>query len=115
MVLALTISISCSDEDDEDGNDSDLVGTWEATEIDGEYLTTTTVTFNSDATGRIVSKDEYDGEVETFTTQITWSTNGNKLSIIQDDGYSETDTYSISGNKLTVSNDDGLNLVLTKK
>jgi hypothetical protein len=45
----------------------------------------------------------------------TYSTSGNKLTMMDSDGYEETFTYNVSGNTLTVYLNDGGNVVFTKR
>lgn len=101
MVLALTLSVSCSDDNDDMDNDDKLVGTWEMSEIEDGYEYSVLVTFKSNGTGTSVYVETFDGETETDSEIFTWSTDGNKLTILIDED-EDTVTYSISGNTLTV-------------
>ena len=115
MFVALSVSVSCSNNDDEGGSsgDSALVGTWGITEsIEGLEISLK-VTFNANATGKIISVFTMDGESQTESDDFTWSTDGNKLTMIIA-GETEVSTYSISGNKLTVTQ-DGESTVFTKQ
>jgi len=110
MAIAVMVSVSCSDDDDNDVNP--LVGSWGMTEMEQGYEYTLTITFNENLNGTITTVETYDGETETYNQTFTWSTDGNKLTLIID-GYTDISTYSISGNKLTVTSDGDIT-VLTR-
>jgi hypothetical protein len=112
MLVALTVSVSCSDDDDDMGS-NELVGTWGLTESDEGIAISIAATFNANFKGTIASTFTFNGESETDNSNFTWSTDGNKLTMVID-GESEISTYSISGNKLTVTN-DGESTVLTRQ
>lgn len=117
MVFAMLISVSCSNDDDSssDVNDSALVGTWGATELDEGFELIVTVTFNANQTGSAVTKITFEGETETENDTFTWSTSGNKLTVTSSGETPEIVTYSISGNKLSITDDEGFVTVLTKQ
>ena len=94
IVLALTLSISCSDDDDDMDNDDKLIGTWEMSEVEEDYEYNVLVTFKSNGAGTSVYVETFDGETETDSENFTWSTEGNKLTIMID-GDEETSIYSI--------------------
>ena len=111
MVLAVTVFVSCSTDDD---NVNALVGTWEFTEIDEDLEINVTATFNENLSGEIYAVVVFNGGSETENSSFTWSTDGNKLTMVID-GDTETSTYSISGDKLTITDDDGETTVLTRQ
>ena len=110
MAVAVMVSVSCSNDDDNDVNP--LVGSWGFTELEGVEEYSLTVTVNENLTGNIGVVETFDGETETFNQSFTWSTDGNKLTLIID-GETDISTYSISGNKLTITS-EGDNTVLTR-
>ena len=111
MVLAVMMSVSCSKDDDNDVNP--IVGTWGLTEtFDGEVIDIE-IAFKANLTGTIMSSITFDGTTYDESDNFTWSTSGNKLTIVMD-GETDVTTYSISGNKLTIDA-DGENLVLTRR
>ncbi len=114
MFVAVMVSVSCSNDDDDDkaSGNSDLVGTWGISESSDDLEINIKVTFNANATGKIISVYTIYGETETETDDFTWSTKGNQLTMVIG-GETEISTYSISGNKLTVTQ-DGETTVLTK-
>lgn len=114
MIMAVMVSVSCSDDDDDDGGlESDLVGTWEMTEVDGDEEYRLRITFNKNLTGTAVLNYTFDGETDTETESFEWKAEGNKLTLIYED-QTVTNTYSISGDKLTVTELDGTINVLTR-
>lgn len=110
MAVAVMVSVSCSNDDDDDVNP--LVGSWGLTESEQGYEYSLTVKFNANLTGTIGTVETFNGETETENESFTWSTDGNKLTLILD-GNTDISTYSISGNKLTVTS-NGDNTVLTR-
>lgn len=112
MLVALTVSVSCSDDDDSMGNE--LVGTWELTESDDGISISIEATFNSNNKGTIASTFTFGGASETDNSNFTWSTDGNKLTMVMD-GDTEVLTYSISNNKLTITDSDNDSTVLTRQ
>lgn len=111
MAMAVMMSVSCSKDDDDDVNP--IVGTWGLTEtIDGEVIDFE-ITFKENLTGTIMSSITFDGTTYDESDNFTWSTSGNKLTIVID-GETDITTYSISGNKLTINVDDE-NIVLTRR
>ncbi len=111
MAVAVMLSVSCSDDDD-DNDVNPLVGNWELTESVEGYELSLTATFNSNLTGTMSTVLTFEGETVTENESFTWSTDGNKLTLIIN-GMTEISTYSISGNTLTVTS-DGENIVLTR-
>lgn len=109
MIFALALSVSCSSDDDSSSDTSDLVGSWETSDIQEGIEYSITITFNVNNSGTSLMISTLDGFRKTESEDFTWSTNGNKLTINSDVG-----TYSISGNKLTLNN-DGVEMVFTKK
>ena len=111
MAMAVMMSVSCSKDDDDDVNP--IVGTWGYTEtFDGEVLVFE-VTFKENLTGTMMSSVTFDGATYEESDNFTWSTSGNKLTMVIA-GETDISTFSISGNKLTIDL-DGDNFVLTKK
>ena len=110
LVVAVMVSVSCNTDDD-DGV-SALVGTWEMSDVDEDIEYSITVTFKASFSGTMVSVAFYEGESETDSESFTWSTDGNKLTLIID-GETEILTYSISGDKLTIL-DGGKSEVFTR-
>ncbi|MDH5413358.1 MAG: lipocalin family protein [Flavobacteriaceae bacterium] len=108
FALLLVSFTACSSDDDEMGDASDtaLVGTWTITETEGETEFSEKVTFNANSSGDIVSSYTFDGTTETETVSFTWSTSGNKLTLVIA-GETEIVTYSISGDSLTITTQDG--------
>ncbi len=112
FIMIAVVSFSCKKDDDDDVNP--IVGTWEITEtLDGDTISLE-VTFKDDLSGTLLTEVIYDGQTFSESDNFTWSTNGNKLTIVM---YGETDisTYAISGNKLTITDDNGDATVFTKK
>lgn len=115
MVFSVMLFVSCSKDDSSSAPGiNDLVGTWETTNTQEGIEYIITVTFNSNKSGTTVMVSTFQGNTKTETDNFTWSTNGNKLTIISS-GDSDVSTYSISGNKLTVTSDTGVVFVFTKK
>ena len=115
MVLTVSLTVACNNDDDEkSGGNSSLIGSWEITESFEGIDYNITATFNENLSGTIVSVISLEGETQTETENFTWSTDGNKLTLIID-GDTEVNTYSISGDKLTLTSDDGTVTVLTRK
>ena len=110
MVLAVTVFVSCSTDDDVNA----LVGTWGYTEMDEDLEIKVTATFNANLSGEIDVVVAFNSGSETENSSFTWSTDGNKLTMVID-GDTETSTYSISGDKLTITDDDGETIVLTRQ
>ena len=113
LVVAVLVSVSCSTDDGDDGVNA-LVGTWGFTEFDDGDEINVTATFNENLSGKIDVVVVFNGGSETENSSFTWSTNGNKLTMVID-GNTETSTYSISGDKLTITDDDGETTVLTRQ
>ena len=113
MLVALTVSVSCSDDDDDMGN-NELVGTWELTESEDGIAISIEATFKADFKGTIASTFTFGGASETDNSNFTWSTDGNKLTMVMD-GDTEVLTYSVSGNKLTITDSDNDSTVLTRQ
>jgi hypothetical protein len=113
MLVALTVSVSCSDDNDDMGS-NELVGTWGLSESDEGVAISIEATFNANFKGTIASTFSFGGESETDNSNFTWSTEGNKLTMIID-GDTEISTYSISGNKLTITDDDSDSFVLIRQ
>jgi hypothetical protein len=114
MVLTVSLSVACSNDDEKDGVDSSLIGSWEVSELVEGFEINITATFNKNLSGTIVSVVSFEGETETETENFTWSTDGNKLTLVNS-GDTEVLTYSISGDKLTITDSDGFSTVLTRK
>jgi len=117
MVFAVMLSVSCGSDDDSGSNlnDSALVGTWGITEIDEGVGVKVLITFKANNSGTSVVTTTFEGEItQTDTENLTWSTNGNKLTITIS-GESDVVTYAINGNKLTITDSDGVVVVLTKQ
>jgi len=114
MFLALTMSVACSSDDDHDSTKDPLVGTWSVSESQEGLEISITATFNANFTGKLVTFFAFGGESESETENFTWSTNGNKLTLVID-GETQVATYSISGNKLTITDDEGEILILTRE
>ena len=111
MVIAITVAVSCSN-DDSDNDFNPLVGSWKFTQSEQGLEFSLTATFNSNLTGIFSTVIVFNGETETEIENFTWSTDGNKLTILED-GEIDVSTYSISGNKLTITS-DGESIVLTR-
>ena len=116
MVLTVSLTVACNNDDDDEksGGNSSLIGSWEITESFEGIDYNITATFNENLSGTIVSVISLEGETQTETENFTWSTDGNKLTLIID-GDTEVNTYSISGDKLILTSDDGTVTVLTRK
>mgnify|MGYP000324299151 CR=1 FL=1 len=114
MVLTVSLSVACSDDDEKDGGNSSLIGSWEVSESIEGIEFNITATFNKNLSGTIVSVFTFEGETETETENFTWSTDGNKLTLVIS-GDTEVSTYSISGDKLTITDSEGFTTVLTRK
>lgn len=113
MLVALTVSVSCSDDDDDMGS-NELVGTWGLTESEDGIAISIAATFNANFKGTIASTFSFGGESETDNSNFTWSTEGNKLTMVMN-GETDISTYSISGNKLTITDEDSDSFVLTRQ
>jgi len=103
MAIALMVSVSCNDDDNDVVNP--LIGSWGMTEMEDGLEISMTATFNSNLTGAIVASVTFGGETVTENESFTWSTSGDKLTLIID-RETEIVTYSISGNKLTITDED---------
>ncbi len=91
-----------------------MVGSWGLTVLEDGYEMNVTVIFNANLTGSAaVIVEILDEEQEIENDSFTWSTDGNKLTMIID-GVTEISTYAILGNKLTVTIEDGTT-VLTRQ
>jgi len=111
MAIAITVAVSCSN-DDNDNDLNPIVGSWEMTQSEQGLEFSLTATFNANLTGTISTVITFNGETETENESFTWSTDGNKLTLMAD-GETDISTYSISGNKLTITS-DGESIVLTR-
>ncbi len=113
MIVALTVSVSsCSDDDDPVNA---LVGTWEYTESEGGEEFIFSLTIKETLTGTALITYTFEGEIEEVVTEsFTWSTDGNKLTLIID-GETVMLTYSISSNKLMLKFQDDAPLVFTRQ
>ena len=112
MVVAIMVAVSCN-KDDDDNDVHPLVGNWGLTVSEDGYEMNVTVIFNADLTGSTAVIIELLGvEQEIENHSFTWSTDGDKLTMIID-GVTEISTYSILGDKLTVTIEDGTT-VLTR-
>jgi len=110
MVFAVVLSVSCSSDDDSSSsNSSNLVGSWETSNMQEGIEYNITITFNANNSGTTIMTSTFDGITKTESDAFTWSTDGNKLTINSDVGI-----YSISGNKLTM-NSEGEEMVFTKQ
>ena len=116
LILALGLNISCSSDDDGGAtvDESALIGTWETTVNDEEGEIKVAVTFNPNFSGTFKVTYDFEGQTFTDTDNLTWSTNGNKLTIMSD-GDTDVLTYSINGNKLTTTDETGIVIVFTKQ
>jgi len=114
MLLTVSLSVACSDDDEKDGGNNSLIGSWELSETIEGIEFNITATFNKNLSGTIVSVFTFEGETETETENFTWSTDGNKLTLVIS-GETEVSTYSISGDKLTITDSEGFSTVLTRK
>jgi len=112
MFIALAVTVSCSD-DDNDSDKNDLVGTWAVTESADGLDYEITVVFNANLSGSLVVSITFDGETATENSNFTYSTDGNKLTMVMD-GETNVSTYSISGNELTIT-EDGDSIVFTRQ
>ena len=110
LFFALPVLTTSCDKDEEL---SELVGTWEYSESAGGFTLTTSITFNSDKTGKMLMISSFNGENETLSSNFTWSTQGDILSTTAE-GETTSVKYSISGNKLTIT-DDGEISIFTRK
>lgn len=112
FIMIAMVSISCKKDDDDDINP--IVGTWEVTEtLDGDTISLE-ITFKENLSGILLTEVIYNGQTFSESDNFTWSTNGNKLTIVMN-GETDTSTYSISGNKLTITDDGDDAVVFTKK
>ena len=114
MLLTVSLSVACNDDDEKDGGNNSLIGSWELSETIEGIEFNITATFNKNLSGTIVSVFTFEGETETETENFTWSTDGNKLTLVIS-GETEVSTYSISGDKLTITDSEGFSTVLTRK
>ena len=113
LIFAVALSVSCSSDDDSSSNSSDLVGSWETTDVQEGIDYNITATFNVNNSGNLTSVSTFDGFTKTESDDFTWSTDRNKLTI-NSDGETDVLTYSISGNKLTMT-DQGGTYIFTKQ
>lgn len=110
FVFAMAFT-SCNKDDD---NQDPLIGSWEMTEIDSNYVYKELVTFKSDQTGGVIITYKYDTEPEEIdSSTFSWTTSNNLLTI-STEGETFSFAYAISGNKLTLSM-DGDSIVYTRK
>lgn len=114
LLLCMTISLTVSCSSDDDNNDAPdsvhpLVGTWESSFSEDGISVSIEVTFNANNTGVMTSSATFNGFTESESENFTWSTDGNKLYM-----FDEEATYFINGDVLTINNEDG-GLVLTRK
>lgn len=94
-------TVGCGGSDDDDP----LVGTWRATEFNGQALPATismTVTFNDN--GTFAATSTINGEVENDSG--TWSTDGSTLTIV-DEEETTTSGYTVEGDTLTITDEEG--------
>ncbi|WP_372767142.1 lipocalin family protein [Lutibacter sp.] len=112
MVVAVMVSVSCSKDDNDVDDVNPLVGSWGIIESEQGLEINITATFNSNLTGAILAIVTFEGETVTENESFTWSTSGNKLTLVIN-GETEISTYSISDNKLTIIDVDGTT-VLTR-
>lgn len=113
MIFAVTLSVSCSSDDDSASDSNALLGTWETTASEEGFEIEVDVTFKANNTGSSNVSTTFEGETFSESDSFTWSTNGNKLSIVSG-GETDVVTYSISGNKLTITDDTDVS-VFTKQ
>ena len=113
MFVALTATVACSDDSD-DADVNPIVGTWGLSESESGFSVSLSVTFAENNKGTMVATVSFGGESETDNSSFTWSTSGNKLTMVMD-GDTDVSTYSISGEKLTITDDDGTITVLTRE
>ena len=108
-VFTLVLFLSNCDKSSTESTVDPLVGIWEQTEMTMTMGTTVvtvvpdddnnqTMIFNEDGTFSYTG--EIDGEIDTGNG--TWSTNSNKLTMIED-GETTVMDYSITGNVVTIS------------
>ena len=108
-VFTLVLFLSNCDKSSTESTVDPLVGIWEQTEMTmtmGTTVVTTvsdddnnqTMIFNEDGTFSYTG--EIDGEIDSGNG--TWSTNSNKLTMIED-GETTVMDYSITGNVVTIS------------
>jgi hypothetical protein len=116
MVFAVMLSVSCNSDDDSSSvvNDPALVGTWETTGAEEGFEIEVDVTFKANNTGTTTVSTTFEGETFSESDNFTWSTNGNKLTIVSG-GETDVITYSISGNELTTTDESGDVVVFTKQ
>ena len=118
-VFTLVLFLSNCDKSSTESTVDPLVGIWEQTEMTmtmGTTVATTvpdddnnqTMIFNEDGTYSYTG--EIDGEIDSGNG--TWSTNSNKLTMIED-GETTVMDYSITGDVLTVSTSDTYDGVTT--
>ena len=94
-------TVGCGGSDDDDP----LVGTWRATEFNGQALPATigmTVTFSDN--GSFTGTTTINGVVETESG--TWSADGGTLTIVDEDG-TDTSGYTVEGDTLTITDEEG--------
>lgn len=107
MFVALSAGFaSCSDDDDEKVDAANLVGTWQATYSEGwEQSGSEKDTWKG--SWDITEDNSYMASIYTFTkdgkgvykfevidTPFTWTLNGNKLSMTEEDEYEESGFYT---------------------
>ena len=113
LLLGSLFVLSCDEDNPVSGHVNPLVGVWEMTQIqltvDGdETIITSDEDFNLVMVYNIDGTFSYTGENingDDFNGNGTWSTNGSKLTTIEDDGTNVLD-FSISGNTLIISDTD---------
>ena len=110
LFFALPVLTTSCDKDEEL---SELVGTWEYSESAYGFTLTTSITFNSNKTGKMLMISSFNGENETLSSNFTWSTQGDILSTTAE-GETISVKYSISGNKLTITDDDEISIFTRK-
>lgn len=107
FILLLTVSVSSCKDDDEPANG--LVGSWndeaeDAEDEDGDgFVTVTTLTFNNDNSGKMVSvvRSLSSGSVSTTEKSFTYSFDNGELMLVYPKGSFEKYKVILSNNTMT--------------
>lgn len=106
VCLSLT-TIACSDDDDNETEKEitidSIIGSWRYEEEEGSE----TITFNTDGTMLIVSKEYYDGEWETISETATYTLKNNIITLFSHGiKAGEVKVKSVTAKSLTLERED---------
>lgn len=106
LVCLSLATIACSDDDNETQKEiaiDSIIGSWRYEEKEGSEI----ITFNTDGTMLIVTKEYYDGEWETTTETATYTLKNNIITLFSHGiKAGEVKVKSVTANSLTLERED---------